>query len=246
MDDPIATALRHAQRELRIVLSTNKARRARLGAITRDRLAYQEYLELRDSIDKNISALFGKLQKKDGPKIGRKKKKIVGAAAAAQAAHAAAIAAQAQSSAGNADGSASGSVAGSVNGATTGGAEAHLPVPAALGLGPDDENRLVVNDQLNHLVETRKQWVNTVGKFFDDKQHDSPGRIWGLPAESLFGDMQDDVRRNLEGIEKGVSVEEERRRRAKANAEAAAMSAAVMEGEIMNKEKDRDDEMDVG
>ncbi|KAF8352206.1 histone acetyltransferases subunit 3-domain-containing protein [Amanita rubescens] len=210
VDDPIATALRHAQRELRIVLGTNKARRVRLGAIARDHLAYQEYLELRDSIDKNVSALFGKLQKKDGPKIGKKKKKIV------------------------------------ANGATTGGAEAHLPLPAALGLGPDDENRLVVNDQLNHLVETRRQWVNTVGKFFDDKQRDNPGRVWGLPAESLFRDMQDEIQRNLEGIEKGVSVEEERRRRAKAIAEAAATSAAVMEGEIMNKEKDREDEMDVG
>ena len=31
VDDPIATALRHAQRELRTVVATNKARRARLA-----------------------------------------------------------------------------------------------------------------------------------------------------------------------------------------------------------------------
>ncbi|KAJ3524687.1 hypothetical protein NM688_g8518 [Phlebia brevispora] len=43
VDDPIATALRHLQRELRTVVATNKARRARLAAIARDRLAYQEY-----------------------------------------------------------------------------------------------------------------------------------------------------------------------------------------------------------
>ncbi|KAK2460685.1 hypothetical protein APHAL10511_007155 [Amanita phalloides] len=243
VDDPIATALRNAQRELRSILATNKARRARLAAIARDRLAYQEYLELRDSIDKNISTLFGKLQKKDGPKIGRKKKKIVGAAAAAQAAHAAAVAAKAQSSAGNVETSGSGKTTGTANAGSTGGGEVHLPLPAALGLGPDDENRLVVNEQLRHLVETRRQWVNTVGKFFEEKQLASPGRIWDLPTESAFKDIQDDVRQNLEGIDKGVVEEDERRRQAKA--EAATMSIVTMEGEFI-REKDREDEMDVG
>lgn len=75
MDDPIATALRHAQRELRTVVATNKARRARLAEIARDRLAYQEYLDLREALDKNISNLYTKLQKKDGPKSHKKKKK---------------------------------------------------------------------------------------------------------------------------------------------------------------------------
>ncbi len=77
MDDPIATALRHAQRELRTVVATNKARRARLTAIARDRLAYQEYLDGRDALDKNIANLYAKLQKKDGPKANKKKKKLV-------------------------------------------------------------------------------------------------------------------------------------------------------------------------
>ena len=244
MDDPIATALRHAQRELRTVVAVNKARRARLAAIARDHLAYQEYLELRDSIDKNIWTLFGKLQKKDGPKIGRKKKKIVGAAAAAQAAHAAAVAAQAQSSAGNAEGSGSNNATGTGSTGGAAGTEAHLPLPAALGLGPDEENRLVVNEQLKHLVETRRQWVHTVGKFFEEKQRANPGRIWGLPAESVFKDIEDEVRRNLEGIERGVREEEEKRQRARA--EAAATSAAMMEAEIIAKEKGREDEMDVG
>lgn len=54
---------------------TNKARRARLAEIARDRLAYQEYLDLRDALDKNISNLYTKLQKKDGPKSHKKKKK---------------------------------------------------------------------------------------------------------------------------------------------------------------------------
>jgi transcriptional adapter 3 len=74
VDDPIATALRQAQRELRGVVSTNKARKARLLAIAKDRLGYQEYVEARESLDKNILALYTKLQKKEGPKVSKKKK----------------------------------------------------------------------------------------------------------------------------------------------------------------------------
>ena len=74
MDDPIASALRQAQSELRKVVATNKARKARLLAIAKDRLGYQEYVEAREALDKNILALFTKLQKKDGPKVSKKKK----------------------------------------------------------------------------------------------------------------------------------------------------------------------------
>ena len=74
MDDPIASALRQAQTELRSVIATNKARKARLLAIAKDRLGYQEYVEAREALDKNILALFTKLQKKDGPKVSKKKK----------------------------------------------------------------------------------------------------------------------------------------------------------------------------
>ena len=59
-----------------------------------------------------------------------------------------------------------------------GGTEANLPLPAALGLGPDEENRLVVNEQLKQLVETRRQWVNTVGKIFDEKQKVCCLKMW--------------------------------------------------------------------
>jgi transcriptional adapter 3 len=56
------------------VVATNKARKARLLAIAKDRLGYQEYVEAREALDKNILALFTKLQKKDGPKVSKKKK----------------------------------------------------------------------------------------------------------------------------------------------------------------------------
>ena len=74
MDDPISTALREAQSELRKVVARNKARRMRLLAIAKDRLGYQEYVEAREALDKSILALFTKLQKKDGPKVSKKKK----------------------------------------------------------------------------------------------------------------------------------------------------------------------------
>jgi len=112
-------------------------------------LGYQEYLELRDSIDKNIANLYSKLQKKDVPKLAKKKKKSGGNAAELEATP-----------------------------------TQPLPSPAAIGLGPDEENKLVVSDQLRHLVETRRQWVDTVGSVFEEKQRDIPGRIWGFPKQS--------------------------------------------------------------
>lgn len=165
MDDPIATALRHAQRELRIVLANNKARRARLAAIARDRLGHQEYVELRDSIDRSITTLYTKLQKRDGPKANKKKKKSV-------------------------------ELNGAPNGALTG-VSALPPCPAAIGLGPDEENRLNVPEQLNRLVQTRRQWVDTVGSVFEEKQNESPGRIWGLPRTSVYDGIDEEVRREI-------------------------------------------------
>jgi transcriptional adapter 3 len=129
--------------------------------IARDRLGYQEYLELRDSIDKNITNAFSKLQKKDGPKVGKKKKKIID------------------------------------NGDGNGAAPAPVPCPAALGMTPDEDNKLHVSDQLQHLVEIRRQWVDTVGSVFDEKQKENPGRIWGFPPESIYQSVEDEVRMML-------------------------------------------------
>lgn len=163
VDDPIATALRHAQRELRTVVATNKARKERLAVIARDRLGYQEYIELRDSIDKNITTLYTKLQKKDLPKSSRKKKKLPGSAPPE--------------------------------------GDPILPqlprCPAAFGLNADDENYLSVDEQLKQLVETRRQWVDTVGVVFDEKQMENTGKIWGLPPESIYQGLDDEVQAML-------------------------------------------------
>ncbi|KAG1854704.1 histone acetyltransferases subunit 3-domain-containing protein [Suillus tomentosus] len=165
VDDPIATALRHAQRQLRTVVAMNKARKERLAAIARDRLGYQEYLDLRSALDKSITSAYSKVQKKDEPKLNKKKKKIS-------------------------------EVNGTVNG-TTSGASAPKPSPAALGLGPDDDLHLVVPDHLQQLVETRRQWVASVGGVFDEKERECPGRIWGLPGRSIYEGLEDAIRHDL-------------------------------------------------
>ena len=176
VDDPIATALRQAQRELRTVVATNKARKERLVAIARDRLGYQEYLDLRESIDKNISSTYSKLQKKDVPKLAKKKKKGLDV---------------------------NGNVIVNGNGSNSSNI-LPAPHPAALGLNPDDDHTLAVSEQLNQLVETRRQWVNTVGDVFEEKQKESPGRIWGLPKESIYNRIEGDVRRSIERLLEAV------------------------------------------
>jgi transcriptional adapter 3 len=112
---------------------------------------------LRDSIDKNISAVYTKLQKKDGPKARKNKKKSL-----------------------------------DINGAEP--PPPPTPCPAALGLGPDDDNRLVVPEQLKQLVQTRAQWVETVGGVFEAKQREEPGRIWGFPMKSVFEGIDEQLR----------------------------------------------------
>lgn len=145
------------------MLATNKARKQRLVEIARDRLGYQEYMEARDSLDKNITTVYAKLQKKDAPKTIKKKKKGV------------------------------------VSANDRAGSEppqppAPVPCPAALGLGPDADNKLVIPDTLKDLVRTRKQWVQTVGGVFETKQKENPGRIWNLPPKSVFEGVDEEVR----------------------------------------------------
>ncbi|KAG6826390.1 hypothetical protein H0H92_016000 [Tricholoma furcatifolium] len=159
VDDPIATALRQAQRELRQVVATNKARKTRLASIARDRLGYQEYLELRDSIDKNITNLYTKLQRKDAPKAVKKKKKDAAPSTS------------------------------EINGIPA----VPIPCPAALGFHIDDDMQMHVNEQLKQLVDTRRQWVDTIGAVFEEKQRQQPGRIWGLPEQSIYQGVEEEV-----------------------------------------------------
>lgn len=189
MDDPIASALREAQSELRRVVALNKARKARLIPIAKNRLSYQEYLEVRDSLDKNITNLYAKMQKKDAPKVNKKKKKPLQGAAAASAA-----AAAANNGGGSGGGYGNGGNGGGMNGLND---EIPLhalpPCPAALGLTPDEDNRLTVHDQLTEMVRLRRQWVDEVGSVFDEMEMRTPGSAFGLPRESIYAGMEDEV-----------------------------------------------------
>ena len=155
------------------MLATNKARKQRLAEIARDRLAHQEYMEARDSLDKNITTVYTKLQKKDAPKSAKKKKKGV-------------------------------APANDRVGSEPPQPPAPVPCPAALGLGPDADNKLVIPDTLKDLVRTRKQWVQTVGGVFETKQKENPGRIWGLPPKGAFEGVDEEVKIALgKEVEKG-------------------------------------------
>ena len=153
------------------MLATNKARRARLAAIAEDRLAYHEYVESRDAIDKQIATLYSKLQKKDGPKANKKKKQK------------------------------GDPPPGALNGtAGLSGMAALPPCPASLGLSPDEHNELHVPEQLSELVRVRRTWVDVVGGVFEEKERNQPGRIWGFPPESIYDGVEEEVRAELERV----------------------------------------------
>ncbi|KAJ3859236.1 histone acetyltransferases subunit 3-domain-containing protein [Lentinula novae-zelandiae] len=177
-DDPIATALRINQTELRRVSAMNRLRKARYAEVARDRVAWAEYLELRESIDRNITNVYNKLQKmqkaqRDAPKLGRKKK----------------FKSEESTPVNGVNGS---NGNGSVNGDTP-----PLPLcPAALGLGPDEDNQLLVSETLKQLVQTRRNWVKLGETLLDEKEvmeRPRRGRLVGFPKESIFKGIEEEV-----------------------------------------------------
>ena len=81
-EDQVLAELRRCQRLLRSQMLLNKARRIRLLSIAQDRLAYQEYIDTRDVLDRQISTIYSRLQKRDNGKVaGLKKKRKPGSAA---------------------------------------------------------------------------------------------------------------------------------------------------------------------
>ena len=129
----------------------------------------------RDAIDKNIATLYSKLQKKDGPKVSKKKKQ---------------------------KGDPSPGMNGATGLA---GMAALPPCPAALGLSPDEHNQLHIPEQLSDLVRTRRNWVDVIGGVFDEKDRIQPGRIVGFPAESIYEGIEEEVRTELERISSKVA-----------------------------------------
>lgn len=193
IDDPISTALRQAQRQLRAVTAENKCRRARLTEAARDRLAYQEYVDTREALDKNIASAYAKLQKKEGPKASKKKKKGGDVRGERERER------EREASAGL--NGVNGMVNGIGGGGGPGGAGVNagpvvvpLPNPASLGLGPDEDNTLTVPETLKGLVETRRQWVDVIGGSFEEMERETSGRVRGVPARSVFEGVEEEVR----------------------------------------------------
>ncbi|KAG8982855.1 Transcriptional regulator, partial [Tulasnella sp. 427] len=82
MDDDITSALRRCQSLLQEQRSINIQRKNRLLSIARDRLAYQDYQNTLDSLEKSITAGYTKMLKaaaKAAPKKGKKDKEKPGA-----------------------------------------------------------------------------------------------------------------------------------------------------------------------
>lgn len=50
-----------------------------------------------------------------------------------------------------------------------------------------------MNEQLRQLIETRRQWVDTVGSIFEEKEQETPGRVYGLPRESIYAGVDEEV-----------------------------------------------------
>lgn len=228
--------MRHAQQELRTVVATNKARKQRLISIALDRLGYQEYLDGRDSIDRNITAFYAKLQKKDSPKNAKKKKQKLHDPAASEHPNHLQNHVNHSSGSGNSGLSVPPSIL--------------VPCPAALGLNPDDELKLHVSEQLQQLVHTRRLWVDTVGAVFDEKQRQQPGRIWGLMTESVYKGVDEEVRAAL------MEVQDQEAKSAAVMAPVPSSSGQKAARKIIGNahlppdkgkaKEERGDEMDVG
>ncbi|KAH7093936.1 histone acetyltransferases subunit 3-domain-containing protein [Auriculariales sp. MPI-PUGE-AT-0066] len=77
-DDQIVSELRTCQRLLRDQMSINQQRKARLLALAEDRVAYQDYLDSKESMERNLLAMYQKQQKPriTAPPVNKKKKQV--------------------------------------------------------------------------------------------------------------------------------------------------------------------------
>jgi transcriptional adapter 3 len=201
----------------------------RLAAIAQDRLGYQEYLDIRDSIDRNISMTYAKLQRKDGGGAGRRKKKDKEKERSLFEGR------DVSGEVGNGNGIGSAGGGGSAGSGMGINGMGEIP-PAARGLGPDEHNRLVVSEQLRKLVETRRQWVDVVGGVYEEKQKECPGRIRGFPPKSVYTGVEEENREDV------VMGAETRTNGGMGNVTVVGLGGSNGKG----KEKATGDEMDIG
>ena len=84
-DDEIAQRLRFLQAELREVMITNGARKARLLQLAEDHMGYQEFAHIRDDLDSQVTQAFSKRNRLTGKGKKNAKRPTPGATAGASA-----------------------------------------------------------------------------------------------------------------------------------------------------------------
>jgi transcriptional adapter 3 len=139
-DDEISASLRACQRQLRDQMEINEARKARLAEVVRDRMAYQEYEGLRDSVEKEIEAGWAKLQRAVKRKAAKAKERGSNTVAA-----------------GTPSAATPTSAAAPANGVVTRGAE-------------KEQQRVPVSDSIVSALEKRRRFVDSLAPLFDDAE----------------------------------------------------------------------------
>ncbi|KIJ24603.1 hypothetical protein M422DRAFT_56345 [Sphaerobolus stellatus SS14] len=159
-DDPLAAELRQCQKDLRIQMTINKARRKRLAEIAKERLARNEFEEHTAALERSILAKYNTLQRRDMPKQAKKKKKAGGAGGGAHVVP---------------------------DGPFQPPANLH---PAAWGLEKSERVELGVDEELNGMVEMRQGFVEFVQPMLDAKERERPGLLYGTPKRSIYEDLE--------------------------------------------------------
>lgn len=137
----------------------NKARKGALVERAKDFLATQEYTEMRDQLDKSIIGLYTRQQKSQRKDHAKDSPTRERDRKKKRK---------------------------PVEDEDDGDGKSKVP-PCALGLGPDDENKLVVSDQMMELVRLRRNWVDSVGGILKKREMEMKGE----DVEMLMADEDD-------------------------------------------------------
>jgi transcriptional adapter 3 len=158
-DDEISASLRACQRHLRDQMAINDARKARVAEAIKDRMAYQEYEGLRDSVEKEIEAGWAKLQRTVKRKAAKAKERDKQGNTAMTGTPA--------------------STAMPSSNAILGGTAANGVVTRA------EKERVPVSRAIVAALEKRRRFVDSLAPLLDDAE---PGRFRGFPSQSIYGD----------------------------------------------------------
>lgn len=173
-DDEITTSLRHCQKLLAQQVSLNEARRLILLDIAKDRLAYSEYQQCLDGLDRIIDTCWTKRAKQIAKQQKRKKE-------AAAAAGSSALSHTLPSSSGGGPGTSS------VTTTKTKERERER-----------DEREKEATKKLAETIKLaigrRKMMVQHLGTMFKEEEDEDPGRFLGLPVRSVYEGLEEEFK----------------------------------------------------